>query len=116
MTLRVALSQLEEGPVVVELAPAGRRRRQAIVVRTSDGIRAFLNECRHLPVPLDALRGEVLDPTGRWLMCRTHGALFRLRDGLCVEGPCEGLPLHPVPIFQDGDSVLILDPGPRPPD
>jgi len=62
----------------------------AFAVRTSNGIRAYINACPHFGVRLDA-RGEGLfDARRRHLVCGTHGALFRPQDGRCTQGPCLG--------------------------
>ncbi|MGE0785772.1 MAG: Rieske (2Fe-2S) protein [Sandaracinaceae bacterium] len=70
--------------------PTGRPR-EALVVRAPSGaLRAYLNRCRHLPIPLDGGSGAYFDPDGDYLTCGTHGARYRLEDGFCVEGPCMG--------------------------
>ena len=45
-----------------------------------------------------------LDETdGRYFVCATHGARFRLEDGRCVDGPCAGAALTPIEIeLRDG--------------
>lgn len=82
----------------------------ALVLRDSDGtIRAYRNLCRHLPVPLDGGTGELLSEDGAHLICGTHGATYRLVDGYCVEGPCEGLALHGLRCReQDGDLYVSV--------
>ncbi len=93
-------------PTVQPLAPDERGRpREAIVVTLHDGSRrAYLNLCRHLPVPLDGGSREFLSPDGRYLVCGTHGARYRLDDGVCVDGPCTGTRLTPLRIV--GDRVV----------
>lgn len=62
---------------------------------------AYWNVCRHIPIPLDAGMGY-LHPGPEWV-CKTHGARFRATDGVCVEGPCEGLKLYTLDVHvQDG--------------
>lgn len=101
---------------LVELAADGRRRRQAIILRDESGkLQAYLNLCRHLPVPLDSLRGDVLSEDERFLECRTHGAQFALDTGLCVVGPCEGLPLHRLQLAENEDGLFVLDHTPPEP-
>lgn len=111
---RVRAGTLEEvraaRALLIALAPREGRPRQAIVVLDDDGIpRAYLNECRHIPVPLDGGSGYVLDHTKRFLMCGTHGALYQRRDGLCVTGPCRGERLLPLTIDHEADVLYILD-------
>jgi nitrite reductase/ring-hydroxylating ferredoxin subunit len=81
-----------------------------ILVRLADGtIRAFKNECRHLPMALDAREPkELWDAEGQHLVCNSHGALYRPEDGLCVRGPCQGSHLHTLPIVVR-DAVVFLD-------
>jgi nitrite reductase/ring-hydroxylating ferredoxin subunit len=96
----------------VRLEPDERGHpRQAIVVRTDDGtLLAYRNECKHIPIPLDLFRGDFLDETRRHLVCVTHGALYRVEDGACVAGPCDGESLDPLPIRIEGSDVFVLDP------
>ncbi len=72
------------------------------------GIRAYKNECRHLPMPLDDRDpGQLWDSDHRFLVCTSHGAMYRPDDGLCTAGPCRGSHLRVLPIVVDGDSVLL---------
>ena len=67
---------------------------QAMVLRDQSGaIRAYRNFCRHLPVPLDGGSRRFLTDDRAHLVCRTHGATYRLQDGYCIEGPCKGMSL-----------------------
>ena len=111
--IRLPISRLSsDQPVAVELAPDGRRRRQAIVCQTESGIRAYLNECQHLPVPLDGFSGQFLAEDGQHLLCRTHGAEYRLSDGYCVAGPCKGESLRALRAHHQIDVVIIEDADP----
>jgi nitrite reductase/ring-hydroxylating ferredoxin subunit len=82
---------------------------EGILVRLADGqIRAYKNECRHLPMRLDDREPrELWDASGRYLVCSSHGARYQPSDGLCVGGPCEGSHLKALPIeVQDGEVFL----------
>lgn len=68
---------------------------------------AYRNLCRHLPVPLDGGTGELLTDDGAHLVCGTHGATYRLQDGLCIDGPCEGLALHRLRIREDDGDLYV---------
>jgi len=84
---------------------------RGILLRNGDGVKAFKNECRHLPMPLDDREpAEIWDPHGRYLVCNSHGARYRPDDGLCVAGPCEGSHLKTLPIVIE-DGVVFLDTG-----
>ena len=92
--------------------PPGRdgRPREGLVLLGSDGTpRAYLNRCRHLPVPLDGGSKQYLTRGGEYLICGTHGALFRRDDGMCIAGPCLHLALEPLPLVEhDGRLYLRL--------
>lgn len=82
---------------------------EGILLRLHDDeVRAYKNECRHLPMRLDDREPrELWDPSGRYLVCSSHGARYQPSDGLCVGGPCEGSHLRPLPIeVQDGEVFL----------
>jgi len=100
MEVRVCREEdLQPGQVMVVHVGEDDRGRpiSALVLRDADGAPvAYRNMCRHLPVPLDGATGRFLSEDGSHLVCGTHGACYRLRDGLCVEGPCKGLALHPL--------------------
>ena len=81
-----------------------------ILVATPDGARAFRNLCPHVAIPLDRGGEPLLTADGAFLVCRNHGALFDLEDGLCVAGPCEGESLVPLPLVRSG-AGWALDAG-----
>lgn len=80
----------------------------ALVLRDTNGtIVAYRNLCRHLPVPLDGGTGDLLSSDRRHLVCGTHGATYRLNDGYCIEGPCEGLSLQRLSVqIRQGDVYV----------
>lgn len=99
-------------PGMVRTAELGRDRDgwpiQAIILRDPNGaIVAYRNLCRHLPVPLDGGTGELLSEDGAHLVCGTHGATYRVGDGRCVEGPCEGMALHPVIVRVEAGELYV---------
>jgi nitrite reductase/ring-hydroxylating ferredoxin subunit len=127
MSTRVAagtLSSLQPGEARVVPLPRGSFGApaviplEALVVLDQAGVaRAYLNRCRHLPVPLAVLwppattSYETRDPLswdGQALECRTHGALYRLDDGMCFEGPCEGRALLPIELVLEGDALYLI--------
>ncbi len=90
-------------------ADASGMPREALLLRDARGrLRAYLNRCRHLPVPLDAGGRSFFSADGSELECRTHGARYRLDDGRCVEGPCKGAALQAFAIELEGDLVHVL--------
>jgi nitrite reductase/ring-hydroxylating ferredoxin subunit len=111
---RVALPPVQElAPGQVRVIPLPRQPggipHEALLVRDHDGaLHAYLNRCRHLPIPIDSGSRRFLTDDGRELLCRTHGARYRLEDGYCVYGPCAGQSLQPIPIEWDSDDGFLL--------
>lgn len=104
------LSQIDQGRVLtVRLSPDSYGRpREAIVLRDAAGTpRAYLNLCRHLPVPLDAASRDFL--RDGQLQCATHGARYRLEDGVCVSGPCQGSALHALELGIENGEMFVTD-------
>ena len=84
--------------------------RQAIVLRDESGtLQAYLNVCMHTPIPIDAGGGDFLSKDGKSLLCRTHGALYRLDDGYCFQGPCKGKSLVRLPLRLEADGIYLED-------
>jgi nitrite reductase/ring-hydroxylating ferredoxin subunit len=71
--------------------------------------RAYANRCPHRLVPLDFGGLPPMSDDGRYLLCNQHGALFRLEDGVCIEGPCLGDALTPQEVVGEGDGVFIAE-------
>jgi nitrite reductase/ring-hydroxylating ferredoxin subunit len=106
-----SVSDLGGNVVTVRLSagPDGRPR-EAIVLADDGGIpRAYLNLCRHLPIPLDAATRRFLATDGM-LQCLTHGARYRVEDGLCVSGPCRGASLYALQLHVEDGTLFVLDP------
>lgn len=85
------------------------RPREALVLLGSDGEpRAYLNRCRHLPVPIDGGSKQYLTRDGEHLLCGTHGALYRRDDGVCIAGPCQKLALEKIPIVEENGVLYVF--------
>jgi nitrite reductase/ring-hydroxylating ferredoxin subunit len=78
-----------------------------LVARRGPEVFAYFNVCPHTGVNLDWVPDRFLDVTSRFLQCATHGALFRLQDGFCIDGPCAGRSLRAVPLSAAGGQVEI---------
>ena len=74
------------------------KAREFVVVRDGDQIRAYKNRCPHNSGTLETVPDRFLDAGRENLVCSTHGARFRLADGLCITGPCRGEALTAVEI------------------
>lgn len=83
--------------------PNERGRDQALLVRKGARVYAYVNNCPHYDrAPLGWKKDAFLDGAGEKIMCASHGALFRIEDGVCVIGPCLGQAL-------DAISVSVVD-------
>ncbi len=80
------------------------------VVAFGGGIYAYVNKCPHRYTELDWLPGDVFDDEGLYLICATHGAVFKVDSGLCTDGPCKGLSLQKVQV-REVDELVILGAG-----
>ena len=102
----VPLAELEEGRARAFPLDGG----EAIVLRRGGAVHAYRNRCPHQGVPLNWLPDQFMDPTGDFLQCGMHGALFEPRTGRCVYGPCRGrfLPVLEATVWE---GVVYLRPG-----
>lgn len=91
--------------------PKGTPREALVLLDDAGVLRAYLNRCKHLPIPLDGGSRRFLDDGRRHLMCGTHGALFRREDGYCFEGPCRGDSLSALAVEVDASGVIWIDAG-----
>jgi nitrite reductase/ring-hydroxylating ferredoxin subunit len=66
--------------------------RQATVffVRYRGAVHGYLNQCAHVPAEMDWVDGQFFDPSGEYLMCAMHGAIYEPDTGRCIGGPCRG--------------------------
>jgi nitrite reductase/ring-hydroxylating ferredoxin subunit len=69
---------------------AGPGAREVVYVRRHGVLYAYENRCPHQGTPLETFPDKFLNSDGSMLICSTHGARFRVEDGLCVSGPCKG--------------------------
>ncbi len=67
----------------------------------------YVNACPHIGVSLDWTPGEVLTRDRSQIVCATHGALFTIETGECVDGPCKGDRLERVPVAIADGWVLV---------
>ncbi|MBU0725490.1 MAG: Rieske (2Fe-2S) protein [Alphaproteobacteria bacterium] len=77
------------------------------IVRQGGQVFGYVNACPHIFASLEFMPDEFLDDSGEFIVCATHGALFRIEDGECIAGPCKGDMLTPVPVsVRDGEIQL----------
>lgn len=79
----------------------------AFAVRYRGKVYAYINRCAHVAVELDWQPGRFFDSDGLYLICATHGALYRPESGACVEGPCRGGRLEMLPVVERDGGVFL---------
>lgn len=111
--VHVPLHTLAVGrPLLVDFLRAGRPA-SAIIVQHDDDVHVYVNRCPHVTYSLDFGDGEVMDASGKFLMCHAHGAMFLPESGECFMGPCVGKALERLPFRrEEGEVVLTVTPEP----
>lgn len=87
----------------------GGLKRPAFVQRWRGRAFAYVNSCAHVPVELDWNPGRMLDDSGDYLICATHGALYEPDTGLCVAGPCAGKRLQALRVCEENGQIFLVD-------
>lgn len=77
----------------------------AFLIRRENDFYAYINKCAHIPVPLDYGDGEFYDDRVDAIVCKLHGACFKVDSGYCFAGPCMGEFLDSIEISQDEQGV-----------
>lgn len=87
--------------------PKGEVKVKILVARKGDRVFGYRNACPHVGVPLEMDPDDFMSLDGRFLQCSTHGAQFRVEDGMCIIGPCAGRPLRSVPLTVTDGVVAV---------
>jgi nitrite reductase/ring-hydroxylating ferredoxin subunit len=80
---------------------------ELLLVKREGQIHAYRNRCPHTGVNLEWRPDQFLDPSERYIQCATHGALFRVEDGVCLRGPCAGQSLQPLVLVKEGVWLYV---------
>jgi nitrite reductase/ring-hydroxylating ferredoxin subunit len=111
---RFALCRLAEIPdrtargfVVETGAPGYPQPLDLFAHRDGESVVAYRNSCPHQGTPLELVPDGFLTRDRKRFLCTTHGAQFRLHDGLCTTGPCKGKSLTALVIERDGEDLLL---------
>ena len=83
-------------------------QRSLIAVRQRNRVYVYLNRCPHRGIPLEWQPDQFLDPERCFIQCASHGALFLIDSGQCIQGPCLGQALHPIATRVDDQGYLRL--------
>ncbi len=99
--------ELAEGAACGFVIGDGSYRQEYILVRKAGQLHAYVNSCPHQMTPLETFPGKFLNEDGTLLVCSTHGARFRVEDGFCVSGPCQGKSLTSIEFEISGGSINV---------
>lgn len=93
-----------------EFKPFAHSRETLFLIRQGDSVVGYVNRCPHTGSPLNWSPDRFLDLRKEYIVCATHGARFRVDDGACVSGPCQGDFLGEAAVeVRDGDVFLVRD-------
>ena len=102
-----ALADIPDGDSAGCSVKDGEYWRSMLLVRRGDKVVAYRNSCPHEGDRMEHGRGKFLDEEKAHILCASHGALFRIDDGVCVAGPCFGESLEPIAISVEDDAVFV---------
>lgn len=85
---------------------ADRRKVAVLVVRRGTELRAYLDLCPHVFLPLTYRGRRVLSQDGKRLRCTNHAAEFAVDDGRALSGPGNGRGLTPVALRVEADGTV----------
>lgn len=91
------LDDIEDGQSAGFAVQTDGGRVGIMAIRQAEAVYTYVNSCPHIGTPLDFKPGQFLDMAREYILCSTHGALFRISDGDCISGPCAGKSLKQVP-------------------
>jgi nitrite reductase/ring-hydroxylating ferredoxin subunit len=93
------------------LLPTAGEPVEAFVVNYRGELHAYVNRCRHVAMTMDWVENRFLDESGEYIVCATHGGLYRPDSGECVAGPPAGKALIRVALRVEGDRLIATVPA-----
>lgn len=88
----------------------GNENFKILLLRRGGQVWSYLNFCPHFSLPLNYQPQTFVTLDGL-IMCAHHTAFFNFDDGRCVDGPCMGDGLVPVPTYMSDGAIYF---GTRP--
>jgi nitrite reductase/ring-hydroxylating ferredoxin subunit len=70
-------------------------------------LHVYENACPHLGIQLEWQADEFLDIDASMIQCSSHGALFKIEDGECLSGPCQGQSLVKWDFCLDEGMIVV---------
>ena len=94
------IDDLKPGESMKFLLPIRGADEECFLINFNGGFHAYVNRCRHVPMPMDWVDNQFFAEEGRYLMCQTHNAYYEPGSGECIAGPASacGKFLYRVPL------------------
>ncbi len=104
-------SDLKPGQSMKFLLAIRGAEEECFVINFGGELHAYVNRCRHVPMPMDWVDNQFFAEQGRYLMCQTHNAYYEPASGECIAGPPSacGKFLYRVPLKIE-DGVVYASP------
>ncbi len=106
ITLVTNRHELNDGDSTVLSVNIQGQHKEVFVIYKDNAYVAYENSCPHTGGPLNWQPDIFLNIDETHIQCSTHLALFRLEDGFCIAGPCQGQSLKKIVTLIDGDKIL----------
>jgi nitrite reductase/ring-hydroxylating ferredoxin subunit len=107
----VDVATLAPGETRKFVLPAPGGPIEAFVVNVRGTLHAWVNRCRHVALTMDWVENRFLDESGEYIVCGTHGAVYRPDTGVCVGGPPLGRALIRVPLRTEDGTLIASVPA-----
>src|SRR5271167_558637 len=103
---------LAPGESLKFLLPIRGADEECFVINFNGELHAYVNRCRHVPMPMDWVDNQFFAEEGRYLMCQTHNAYYEPGSGECIAGPASacGKFLYRVPLEIKDDVIFARPP------
>lgn len=74
----------------------GEESFRILLVRQGQRFWSYINNCPHFSLPLN-FHPQTFVVMDDMVICAHHTAFFKFDDGACIDGPCAGTGLTPLP-------------------
>jgi nitrite reductase/ring-hydroxylating ferredoxin subunit len=107
------ISDLRPGESRKFLLPIRGADEECFLINFNGEFHAYVNRCRHVPMPMDWMDNQFFAEAGRYLMCQTHNAYYEPGSGECIAGPSSacGKFLYRVPLEVKDDVIYANAPS-----
>ena len=100
------LDDLADGEAKLFTFGDGARKTEVFVKALGQDVVAYVNACPHFNITLNYREPKFLNGARDRFLCINHYAQFRIDNGYCDEGVCEGHWLTPVAVRVEDGRVL----------